>query len=134
METEQDQPVDVITLNAQDKEFLKFLMQVGLDYVLTNEGFSARDHESMDRLKEAADADVTDKVVHVNRRYSIRHRVHGDEVWIAGLPTLGPKWTWQSKEKAEERLTSAAESWPQYEYDLIEEVQYDVMNNKKGKI
>ncbi|MFB8122158.1 hypothetical protein ACFVG1_13300 [Streptomyces bacillaris] len=54
------------------------------------------------------------------RSYRLEHRLPGDTTWQRNTPGIGANWSWQSREKAEQRLAEARNRWPDFEHRLIE--------------
>ncbi|TFI30114.1 hypothetical protein [Streptomyces sp. 4R-3d] len=51
--------------------------------------------------------------------YRLEHRRPGDPVWQRNTPGIGANWSWQSREKADQRLAVARDRWPDYEHRLV---------------
>ncbi|SCK20295.1 hypothetical protein YUYDRAFT_02113 [Streptomyces sp. ScaeMP-e48] len=52
--------------------------------------------------------------------YRLEHRHPGDATWQTGTPLHRGHWSWQSREKADQRLAEARDRWPDFEHRLIE--------------
>ncbi|MFF3998591.1 hypothetical protein ACFYX8_35445 [Streptomyces cyaneofuscatus] len=52
--------------------------------------------------------------------YRLEHRSPGDTTWQRNTPGIGANWSWQSREKAAQRLAEARTRWPDHEHRLIE--------------
>ncbi|MCL7377441.1 hypothetical protein [Streptomyces sp. 35G-GA-8] len=55
----------------------------------------------------------------VRLSYRLEHRNPGDTAWQPNTPGIGANWSWQSREKADQQLTTARDRWPDYEHRLI---------------
>ncbi|MFJ9112958.1 hypothetical protein [Streptomyces sp. NPDC102283] len=77
----------------------------------------------VDRLRaEIAELEAarTTAAAEVTRSYWLEHRRPGDTTWQRNTPGIGANWSWQSREKADQRLTEARDRWPDFEHQLIE--------------
>ncbi|MFH9236072.1 hypothetical protein [Streptomyces globisporus] len=54
------------------------------------------------------------------RSYRLEHRRPGETTWQRNTPGIGANWSWQSREKADQRLAEARDRWPDFEHRLIE--------------
>ncbi|KOG78736.1 MULTISPECIES: hypothetical protein [Streptomyces] len=52
--------------------------------------------------------------------YRLEHRRPGETTWQRNTPGIGANWSWQSREKAAQRLAEARDRWPDFEHRLIE--------------
>ncbi|MDX5526164.1 hypothetical protein PV677_36455 [Streptomyces sp. DE06-01C] len=52
--------------------------------------------------------------------YRLEHRRPGDTTWQRNHPGIAANWSWQSREKAAQRLAEARTRWPDFEHRLIE--------------
>ncbi|WP_405676750.1 hypothetical protein OG292_19160 [Streptomyces sp. NBC_01511] len=51
--------------------------------------------------------------------YRLEHRRPSDPVWQRNTPGIGANWSWQSREKADQRLAEARDRWPDHEHRLV---------------
>ncbi|MGW6578913.1 hypothetical protein ACWF76_05810 [Streptomyces globisporus] len=63
-------------------------------------------------LRDAADEPT--------RSYRLEHRHREEDTWRPNTPGIGANWSWQSREKADQRLAEARTRWPDFEHRLIE--------------
>ncbi|MFF9639415.1 hypothetical protein ACF1D2_33150 [Streptomyces bacillaris] len=52
--------------------------------------------------------------------YRLEHRHREEATWRPNTPGIGANWSWQSREKADQRLAEARDRWPDFEHRLIE--------------
>ncbi|MFE7535243.1 hypothetical protein ACFU67_13335 [Streptomyces rhizosphaericola] len=52
--------------------------------------------------------------------YRLEHRHREEDTWRPNTPGIGANWSWQSREKAAQRLAEARTRWPDFEHRLIE--------------
>lgn len=52
--------------------------------------------------------------------YRLEHRHREEATWRPNTPGSGANWSWQSREKAAQRLAEARDRWPDCEHRLIE--------------
>ncbi|MEU0979085.1 hypothetical protein ABZ488_07680 [Streptomyces griseus] len=52
--------------------------------------------------------------------YRLEHRHREERTWRPNTPGIGANWSWQSREKAAQRLAEARDRWPAFEHRLIE--------------
>ncbi|MEV5851459.1 hypothetical protein [Streptomyces anulatus] len=77
----------------------------------------------VDRLRaEIAELEAarTTAAAEVTRSYRLEHRRPGDTTWQRNHPGISANWSWQSREKADQRLAEARDRWPGFEHRLIE--------------
>ncbi|MFE9855531.1 hypothetical protein [Streptomyces sp. NPDC005780] len=55
-----------------------------------------------------------------HRSYRLEHRHLEEGTWRPNTPGIGANWSWQSREKADQRLAEVRDRWPGYEHRLIE--------------
>ena len=55
-----------------------------------------------------------------SRSYRLEHRHREESTWRPNTPGIGANWSWQSREKADQRLAEARTRWPDFEHRLIE--------------
>ena len=79
--------------------------------------------EIADRLRRLADgaaAGVQPPTSEARCSYRLEHRRPGETTWQRNTPGIGANWSWQSREKADQRLAEARDRWPDFEHRLIE--------------
>ncbi|MYX14439.1 hypothetical protein GTY67_13635 [Streptomyces sp. SID8374] len=54
------------------------------------------------------------------RSYRLEHRHLEESTWRPNTPGIGANWSWQSRQKADQRLAEARGRWPDFEHRLIE--------------
>ncbi|WP_143668321.1 hypothetical protein [Streptomyces sp. f150] len=106
-------PADRAAFEALAAEFIEKRGEYG-DSSITDR---ARELRAVLAGEAAAGAHQTEQA---HRSYRLEHRRPGDTTWQRNTPGIGANWSWESREKADQRLTEARTRWPDFEYRLIE--------------
>ncbi|MFH9765131.1 hypothetical protein ACH4N4_30640 [Streptomyces microflavus] len=80
----------------------------------------ARAREDLRRLADGAAAGVQPPTSEPGLSYRLEHRHREEDTWRPNTPGIGANWSWQSREKAAQRLAEARDRWPDFEHRLIE--------------
>ncbi|WP_405611255.1 hypothetical protein [Streptomyces sp. NBC_01508] len=112
------------TLTEAERQFLTFALDLAGDEMASRgDEFTDEDRAALGKFRRMAAAgsggQAEAQPATTQLSYRLEHRRPSDPVWQRNTPGIGANWSWQSREKADQRLAEARDRWPDHEHRLV---------------